>query len=67
MESGGLENQINEFLQKFSKSSARAVEDDEFYFSGGGDDLIRTRNNFDMDYEGLEMTGNLISTYWRKK
>lgn len=52
MESG-LEKQINEFLEKFSQSSAGAV-DDEILFSGG---LIRTRSKFDMDYDELEMTG----------
>lgn len=51
MESG-LERQINEFLEKFSESSARAVEDD-FIFSG----MTTTRGNkLDME-DGLEMTG----------
>jgi hypothetical protein len=54
MESG-LEKQINEFLEKFSQSANRAVED-EFLFDAG---LTRARSKFDMEYDSaLEMTGN---------
>lgn len=58
MESG-LEQQINEFLEKFSaQSTARAVDDDDFIFSGNDGSLIRTRSKFDMEFDGLEITGD---------
>jgi hypothetical protein len=51
MESG-LERQINEFLEKFSETSARAVEDD-ILFSG-----VTTARSSKLDMEdGLEMMG----------
>lgn len=56
MESG-LEKQINEFLEKFSQSAASSVDDD-FIFSGNDGSLIRTRSKFDMENDGLEMTGD---------
>lgn len=57
MESG-FEHQINEFLEKFKATSARAIEDELLFDSSGG--MIRTRSKFDMDYDGIEMTGMTV-------
>jgi hypothetical protein len=54
MESGGIEEKINIFLQKFQETSARAIEDELLFDDSGG---VITRSKFDMDYDGMEMTG----------
>lgn len=54
MESG-FEEQINVFLEKFKATSARAIEDELLFDSSGG--MIRTGSKYDMDYDGMEMTG----------
>lgn len=63
MESG-FEEQINVFLEKFKATSAQAAIEDELLFDSSGG-MIRTRSKFDMEYDGIEMTGkggdNLIS------
>lgn len=47
-----FEDKINVFLQKFNETSARAIEDELLFDDSGG---VKTK--FDMDYDGVEMTG----------